>query len=114
MANTFLFDDIEEEEVSTTPTLPTETGTSSLFNDIEEEPIYVPQESTLPSQEGGAFAFDDVETNEEDFDMSIDAAVEEPIIPQDDSVTTMLSEESINARVEELYQAEVDRLDALV
>ena len=60
MENTFLFDDIEEEEVSTTPTLPTETGTSSLFNDIEEEPIYVPQESTLPSQEGGAFAFDDV------------------------------------------------------
>lgn len=114
MANTFLFDDIEEEEVSTTPTLPTQTGTSSLFNDLEEEPTYVPQESTLPSPEGGAFAFDDVETNEEDFDMSIDAAVEESIIPQDGIVTTMSSSESINARVEELYKAEVDRLDALV
>ena len=114
MANTFLFDDIEEEEVSTTPTLPTQTGTSSLFNDLEEEPTYIPQESTLPSQEGGAFAFDDVETNEEEFDMSIDVAVEEPILPKDGIVSAITSEESINTRVEELYQAEVDRLDALV
>ena len=114
MENTFLFDDIDEEEVQSTTVVPTQTEPASLFNDIDEEPTYVPPEPTLPSQEGGASMFNDIETDEEDFDLSIDTNVEEPIIPEDQTATSVLSKDDIAKRVDELYNAEVDRLDKLV
>ena len=114
MENTFLFDDIDKEEVQSTTVVPTQTEPASLFNDIDEEPTYVPPEPTLPSQEGGASMFNDIETNEEDFDLSIDSNVEEPILPQDETINIALSKDAISARVDELYKAEVARLDELV
>lgn len=100
-----LFNDIEEEEVYTTTTLPTETDSNSLFNDIDDEPTYVPQEPTLPLQEGGVPVFNDIETDEEDFDLSIDPAVEEPIIPQDETVPSLVAKEDIDTRIDELFDA---------
>ena len=116
MENTFLFDDIEEEEeVSSTTIVPTETRPTSLFNDLDEESTYVPPEPTLPSQEGGVSMFNDIETDDdEDFDLSIDPAVEEPIITEETTTSPLPSTDDVNARVEELYKAEVERLDALV
>ena len=106
MENTFLFNDIEEEEVTTETTLPEQTEPTLLFNDLEDEPTYVPPKTTLPSQEGGAFGFDDVETDE-DFDMSIDPAVEEPIISTDQP--NILSKEDVDTRIDNLFAAGRDK-----
>ena len=103
--NDALFNDIEEEEVYTTTTLPTETDSNTLFNDIDDEPTYVPPESTLPLQEGGVPVFNDIETDEEDFDISIDPAVEEPIIPQDEPIPNIVSKKDIDTRIDELFDA---------
>ena len=102
-----MFNDIEEEEVSTQPTLPEQAEPTSLFNDLEDEPTYVPPKTTLPSQEGGASSlFDDVETDE-DFDMSIDPAVEEPIISTDQ--LNILSKEDVDTRIDDLFAAGRDK-----
>jgi|13_taG_2_1085334.scaffolds.fasta_scaffold03249_5 hypothetical protein len=107
MENTFLFNDIEEEEVTTETTLPEQAEPTSLFNDLEDEPTYVPPKTTLPSQEGGASSlFDDVETDE-DFDMSVDPAVEEPIISTDQP--NILSKEDVDTRIDDLFAAGRDK-----
>jgi hypothetical protein len=108
MENTFLFNDIEEEEVSTQPTLPEQAEPTSLFNDLEDEPTYVPPKTTLPSQEGGASSlFDDVETDE-DFDMSIDPAVEEPIVPQEDLSSDVNSLANVQDTVTKLFEDNIE------
>lgn len=108
MENTFLFNDIEEEEVSTQPTLPEQAEPTSLFNDLEDEPTYVPPKTTLPSQEGGASSlFDDVETDE-DFDMSIDPAVEEPVVPQEDLSSDVDSLANVQDTVTKLFEDNIE------
>jgi hypothetical protein len=49
--------------------------------------------------------FNDIETDEEDFDLSIDTNVEEPIIPEDQTATNVLSKEDVDTRIDDLFDA---------
>jgi hypothetical protein len=110
MGDNFLFSDIED-EVNTGIKLPEKPAFN--FTDIEEEPSMPKQQPTLPSQEGGVFMFDDVETSE-DFDMTIDPAVEEPIIPQTDQIKEVESVNNLQATIDKLFEEDLKRIESSI
>jgi len=110
MGDNFLFSDIED-EVNTGIKLPEKPAFN--FTDIEEEPSMPKQQPTLPSQEGGVFMFNDVETSE-DFDMTIDPAVEEPIIPQTNQIKEVESVSNLQSTIDKLFEEDLKRIESSI
>jgi hypothetical protein len=113
MDNTFLFGDIEEEEVVTEPKVPDPQSSTSLFNDLDDESTYIETKPTLPSQEGSAFGFEDIKTDT-DFDFTVDPAVEEPILEPTDTVAETETVSNVQSIVDKLYNEDINAVDERV
>tara|TARA_R110000787_G_C13435370_1_gene445898 strand:+ start:1196 stop:4783 length:3588 start_codon:yes stop_codon:yes gene_type:complete len=111
MGNTFLFDDLEEEDVLSIPKVPEQQDSTFIFDDLEEEEISpVVSEPTLPLQEGGAFVFEDLETDE-DFDMSTSTLTEETITEPLDQRTDTETINNVNAIVNKLFEEDLKSVE---
>ena len=117
MENTFLFDDMDEEEVEETKTIPQE-NTSYTFGDLYEDDAPVTsEEKTLPSNtttdSSDSFLFDsDIDEVEVDLVEPEDEDTSFPDgISVDDPVPSTMSDEEIDTRIDELYEEELEFMD---
>ena len=110
MDNTFLFDDLDEEETTSLAQVPQQQDSTFTFDNIDEEPSPVISKPTLPLQEGGAFAFEEVETDE-DFDLSTEEDVIEPLDQSSDTETMSKVQTIVNNLYEADFKSVEDRVD---